>query len=109
MNSAVRRFLAATRCSILSRRNLGLSWVAYQKASDPIQQLFLDKLREYRNKSSGGKMLEPSPEIEKEWRQELDRLTKMFGGKAGEDMTKFPDIKFAGTIPIMLLVSMRNS
>lgn len=34
-----------------SRRSFGIMAPAMQKASDPIQQLFLDKLREYKGKS----------------------------------------------------------
>lgn len=34
-------------------RNIGILAPALQKATDPIQQLFLDKLREYRQKSGG--------------------------------------------------------
>lgn len=33
------------------RRNFGIMVPAMQKASDPIQQLFLDKLRDYKSKS----------------------------------------------------------
>lgn len=33
------------------RRNFGIVAPAMQKASDPIQQLFLDKVREYKSKS----------------------------------------------------------
>ena len=32
------------------RRNYGVSAVLLQKASDPIQQIFVDKIREYANK-----------------------------------------------------------
>jgi len=35
-----------------ARRNFGIAAPALNKASDPIQQLFLDKVREYRQKSS---------------------------------------------------------
>lgn len=34
-----------------SRRGFGIMVPAMQKASDPIQQLFVDKLREYKSKS----------------------------------------------------------
>lgn len=34
-----------------SRRGFGIMVPAMQKASDPIQQLFLDKLRDYKSKS----------------------------------------------------------
>ena len=43
-----------------TRRNLTLSAVALQqKASDPIQQLFVEKVREYatKKKASGGKLV----------------------------------------------------
>lgn len=33
------------------RRNFGVMVPAMQKATDPIQQLFLDKVREYKTKS----------------------------------------------------------
>ena len=35
----------------LFKRNLGISAPVLQKASDPIQQLFVDKIREYKSKS----------------------------------------------------------
>lgn len=37
--------------SLECRRNFGVMVPAMQKVSDPIQQLFLDKLREYKSKS----------------------------------------------------------
>ena len=37
--------------TVFARRNLGISAVAYDKVSDPIQKLFLDKLGEYSKKS----------------------------------------------------------
>lgn len=36
---------------VAARRNFGVAAPALQKVSDPIQQLFLDKVREYRQKS----------------------------------------------------------
>lgn len=35
-----------------ARRNFGIVAPALNKASDPIQQLFLDKVREYKQKSA---------------------------------------------------------
>lgn len=35
-----------------SRRNFGITAPCLQKASDPIQQLFVDKIREYKQKSN---------------------------------------------------------
>ncbi|XP_063387531.1 ATP synthase-coupling factor 6, mitochondrial [Cydia fagiglandana] len=82
--------LRAARASVVITRNLA----AAQKASDPIQQLFLDKIREYKQKSAGGKLVDPSPAIQKELKTELEKLEKQYGGGSGVDMTKFPDFKF---------------
>ncbi|KAJ8714274.1 hypothetical protein PYW08_007894 [Mythimna loreyi] len=81
--------LKVAQTSVMVTRNLA----AAQKATDPIQQLFLDKIREYKQKSSGGK-LEVSPAIAKEMKQELDKLEKQYGGGSGVDMTSFPTFKF---------------
>lgn len=36
-----------------------------------------------------------SGSLEKEMKTELDRVAKQFGGGAGVDMTKFPELKFS--------------
>ncbi|TMW49660.1 hypothetical protein DOY81_005264 [Sarcophaga bullata] len=77
-----------------ARRSIGIIAPAMSKASDPIQQLFLDKVREYKQKSAGGKMVDPSPEIEKEMKTELERVAKQFGSDGKTDMSKFPEFKF---------------
>ncbi|KAH8383924.1 hypothetical protein KR009_011302 [Drosophila setifemur] len=76
------------------RRNIAIVAPALNKASDPIQQLFLDKVREYKQKSSGGKLVDSNPDIEREMKNELDRVAKQFGSDGTTDMTKFPDFKF---------------
>lgn len=43
---------------------------------------------------SGGKLVDPSPDITRELNQELEKLSKQYGGGEGVDMTKFPDFKF---------------
>ncbi|KAG6442020.1 ATP synthase-coupling factor 6, mitochondrial [Manduca sexta] len=82
--------LRAVTSSVVITRNLA----AAQKATDPIQQLFLDKIREYKQKSAGGKLLDASPAIQKELKAELDKLEKQYGGGSGVDMTSFPSFKF---------------
>ncbi|XP_037818569.1 ATP synthase-coupling factor 6, mitochondrial [Lucilia sericata] len=77
-----------------ARRSIGIIAPAMSKASDPIQQIFLDKVREYKQKSAGGKMVDPTPEIEKEMKNELERVAKQYGSDGKTDMTKFPDFKF---------------
>ncbi|XP_016989178.1 ATP synthase-coupling factor 6, mitochondrial [Drosophila rhopaloa] len=77
-----------------ARRNFGIVAPALNKASDPIQQLFLDKVREYKQKSAGGKLVDSNPQIEKELKTELDRVAKQFGSDGKTDMLKFPEFKF---------------
>ncbi|KAL6267361.1 hypothetical protein P5V15_000436 [Pogonomyrmex californicus] len=76
------------------KRDISINIPALQKATDPIQQLFLDKLREYKSKSVNGKLVDPSPEIMKEWESELEKLSIQYGGGKGIDMTQFPQFKF---------------
>ncbi|XP_076662558.1 ATP synthase-coupling factor 6, mitochondrial [Halictus rubicundus] len=84
----------ATSVPKIFKRNIGIVAPALQKASDPIQQLFLDKLREYTAKSAGGKLVDPTPEIEMERKNELERLAKQFGSADRRVMEEFPKITF---------------
>ncbi|XP_071477296.1 ATP synthase-coupling factor 6, mitochondrial-like [Diadema antillarum] len=82
--------------TVIVRRNLGASSVLLAKAkapSDPVQKLFVDKIREYGNKkkAAGGKLVDSNPEIEKDMAAEQSKLAKMFGGG---DMTAFPTFQF---------------
>ncbi|XP_055381363.1 ATP synthase-coupling factor 6, mitochondrial [Condylostylus longicornis] len=77
-----------------AQRNFGIVAPVLNKVQDPIQQLFLEKLREYKSKSAGGKLVDASPQIEKELKTELERVAKQYGGGQGVDMTKFPEFKF---------------
>ncbi|XP_070062827.1 ATP synthase-coupling factor 6, mitochondrial isoform X2 [Drosophila virilis] len=77
-----------------ARRNIAIVAPALNKASDPIQQLFLDKVREYKQKSAGGKMVDSNPEIERELKNELERVAKQYGSDGKTDMLKFPEFKF---------------
>ncbi|XP_012252101.1 ATP synthase-coupling factor 6, mitochondrial [Athalia rosae] len=77
------------------KRNVGILAPALQKASDPIQQLFVDKVREYRSKSAGSnKLVDASPEILKELEAELEKAAKQYGGGPGVNMTEFPKFQF---------------
>merc|ERR1711973_320062 len=77
------------------RRNFGAASIASQKASDPIQQLFLEKVREYKKKSesSSDGLFEASADIKNELDRGLTRAATQYGG-SGDAMTKFPDLKF---------------
>merc|ERR1711860_395 len=82
---------------MVSVRHLGAAAPAAQKASDPIQQLFVDKVREYAQKKTkaGGKLVDATPKVEADLQKELDKVSAQFGGGKGVDMTKFPQFKFA--------------
>ncbi|XP_030759547.1 ATP synthase-coupling factor 6, mitochondrial [Sitophilus oryzae] len=92
------QILKNLKCSLkngIHSRNIGILAPCLQKAKDPIQQLFVDKIREYKQKSANGKnLVDPTPELQKELKQELEKITKQFGGGAGTDMTKFPTFQF---------------
>uniref|UniRef100_A0A6G1SB37 ATP synthase-coupling factor 6, mitochondrial n=1 Tax=Aceria tosichella TaxID=561515 RepID=A0A6G1SB37_9ACAR len=86
--------VSARRIPSVLKRNFGVCVPAAQKASDPIQQLFVDKIREYTQKSSGGKMVEPTAEIQKELTSELERVSKMYGFKSEAEVKELPPMKF---------------
>jgi len=69
---------------------------ANPSTSDPIQTLFVNKIREYQNKKSkaGGKLVDASPETEAALKNELEKVAKVYGGGSGVDMTAFPQIEF---------------
>ncbi|KAK7495151.1 hypothetical protein BaRGS_00013561 [Batillaria attramentaria] len=112
-------FRALTRLGVVrhitqhARRNIGFTAVAAQEAgkgdesapaedkksggpriNDPIQKLFLEKIREYRSKSGDGKLVDATPEIEARLKGELDKVDHMFKVEQGQDMTKFPRFDF---------------
>jgi F-type H+-transporting ATPase subunit 6 len=51
-------------------------------------------LTHQRSPFSDGKLVDASPEIQREMTQELGKLAKQYGGGEGVDMTKFPEFKF---------------
>ena len=54
------------------------------------------QVRDYANKkkSAGGKLVDATAQTDAEMKREMDKIAKQFGGEAGADMTKFPDLKF---------------
>lgn len=80
--------------SVHLRRNIGVTAVAFNKELDPIQKLFVDKIREYKSKrqASGGPV-DTGPEYQQELDRELYKLKQMFGKG---DMNTFPTFKFEG-------------
>ncbi|KAL6115425.1 ATP synthase-coupling factor 6, mitochondrial [Pungitius pungitius] len=80
--------------SVTLRRNIGLSAVLFNRTKelDPVQKLFLDKIRDYttKSKSSGG-IVDGGADYQKNLSDEVTKLQRLYGGG---DMAKFPDIKF---------------
>merc|ERR1711964_254112 len=71
-----------------------------QAATDPIQQLFADKVKEYAKKKAagGGKLPDATKETEAAIAMELEKVAQAYGGGAGVDMSKFPDLKFVDPV-----------
>ncbi|KAL1775753.1 ATP synthase-coupling factor 6, mitochondrial [Sigmodon hispidus] len=78
--------------SVHLRRNIGVTAVAFNKELDPVQKLFMDKIREYKSKpqTSGGPV-DAGPEYQQELDRELFKLKQMFGKG---DRNTFPTFKF---------------
>ncbi|XP_051558080.1 ATP synthase-coupling factor 6, mitochondrial-like [Myxocyprinus asiaticus] len=80
--------------TVTLRRNIGLSAVVFNKAKDldPVQKLFLDKIREYNTKSkSAGGVVNAGPDYQKNLTEEMSKLQRLYGGG---DLTQFPQFKF---------------
>ncbi|CAG9861915.1 unnamed protein product [Phyllotreta striolata] len=94
----IRSIISASRFhfNVQTRRFCGRKTKEKPKI-DPIQQLFLDKLREYKEKSDNGrKLVEPEPELLEELKIELARIDRAYGAdQKGANMTEFPTFKFA--------------
>ncbi|KAM4795498.1 ATP synthase peripheral stalk subunit F6, mitochondrial [Rhinophrynus dorsalis] len=83
-----------TAVSVHLRRNIGLTAIAFNKAKelDPVQKLFVDKIREYNTKSQkAGGPVDAGPEYQKDMNEDINKLQRLYGGG---DLTKFPDFKF---------------
>ncbi|XP_007565348.1 ATP synthase peripheral stalk subunit F6, mitochondrial [Poecilia latipinna] len=87
--------LLRSAVSLTLRRNIGISAVVFNKAKDldPIQKLFLDKIRDYSSKSqASGGVVDAGPEFQKNMSEEVAKLQRLYGGG---DLNKFPDFKFS--------------
>ncbi|KAL4609178.1 ATP synthase-coupling factor 6, mitochondrial [Arapaima gigas] len=80
--------------SLVLQRNVGLSAVLFNRAKDmdPVQKLFLDKIRDYntRSKATGG-VVDAGPAYQKNLSEEMSKLQRLFGDG---DLAKFPEFKF---------------
>merc|ERR1711971_1490273 len=79
------------------QRNLATSYILAQAAAtDPVQGLFLEKIRAYATakKAAGGALADATPATEAVLQTELGRVAKQYGGGEGVGMTKFPELKW---------------
>jgi len=77
---------------VTCRRRIGMTAVlADNKASDPIQKLFVEKLQEYKKKSqaSGGQLVDFTPEKKARVEVERQQIRKRFGEGDLEEFPKF--------------------
>lgn len=58
---------------------------------DPVQKLFLEKMKEYKQKSKGGSLPDSTPVFEARYKEEMEKVKRQFGG--GE-LDKFPQFNF---------------
>uniref|UniRef100_A0A023G6M1 ATP synthase-coupling factor 6, mitochondrial n=1 Tax=Amblyomma triste TaxID=251400 RepID=A0A023G6M1_AMBTT len=84
------------QCFTQCKRNYGVSAVLMQKSLDPIQQLFVEKIREYaqKSKSKSELFVDADASITKEYSDELQKAAAMYGGSKSADMTEFPKFDF---------------
>lgn len=80
----------------LAVRNISTSCVVSAQAKsstveDPVQKLFLEKMKEYKQKSKGGVLPDSTPAFEARYTEELDKVKRQFGGG---DLDKFPEFNF---------------
>ncbi|XP_071368344.1 ATP synthase-coupling factor 6, mitochondrial [Centroberyx affinis] len=86
--------LLRSAVTVTLRRNIGISAVLFNRAKDldPVQKLFLDKIRDYNTKSkSSGGIVDAGPAYQKNVSEEMAKLQRLYGGG---DLTKFPNFKF---------------
>lgn len=92
------------------KRNIYISAPALQQAAalDPIQQLFIDKIRDYakKSKAAGGTLVDATPEVKKSLEDELTKVSRAHSAE-GKDMTAFP--AFTWTDPALEPVSVDTS
>jgi len=66
-----------------------------QQATDPIQQLFINKIREYNDKRKQTKdgLVDATPEVRKSLEDTLNKLKNAFGAES-EDLLSVPKLNF---------------
>jgi len=76
--------------------------MAQKAGDDPVQQLFVQKIREYaqKQKAAGGKMVDVTAEVEKSLRDELSRVARTFGIASAQEAASLPAFKFDTAVDV---------
>eukprot|EP00088_Acartia_fossae_P011832 TRINITY_DN16021_c0_g1_i1.p1 TRINITY_DN16021_c0_g1~~TRINITY_DN16021_c0_g1_i1.p1 ORF type:complete len:114 (-),score=51.81 TRINITY_DN16021_c0_g1_i1:109-411(-) len=92
--------MSLRQSTVMLRRCFSVNTPAAAAAADPIQNLFVEKIREYGDKKAkaGGKLVDANKATEADLQAELDKVAKSYGGGAGVDMTSFPEFKFTDPV-----------
>lgn len=79
---------------IFGSRNVSTASAVMAKGNlDPIQELFVSKLEEYKSKSKGGKLVDAGEEADAKIEKEIAQLQRRYGGNAKE-LEEFPNFNF---------------
>ncbi|XP_044526200.1 ATP synthase-coupling factor 6, mitochondrial [Gracilinanus agilis] len=88
--------LVQSATSVYLRRNITVTAIAFNKELDPVQKLFVEKIREYKSKrQTVGGPVDTGPEYQQDLERELFKLKQMYGKG---DMNTFPTFKFEDPI-----------
>ncbi|KAH9394562.1 ATP synthesis coupled proton transport [Tyrophagus putrescentiae] len=74
------------------------SFAAAAQANDPIQKLFVDKIREYsaKAKSASNGLVDANAEVAKKLQEDMDRVGNVYGVKSDKDIANL-GLKFEET------------
>lgn len=76
-----------------SRTIWASSAVLAKQTLDPIQELFVNKLAEYKTKSKGGKLVDAGEEVDARREKEIAQLQRRYGGDS-KQLEEFPKFNF---------------
>ncbi len=80
---------------IRGSRTIWISSAALAKQNlDPIQELFVNKLADYKTKSKGGKLVGAGEEADAKREKEIAQLQRRYGGDS-KRLEEFPKFDFA--------------
>ncbi|XP_028405688.1 ATP synthase-coupling factor 6, mitochondrial-like [Dendronephthya gigantea] len=92
---ALFRSVKALDSLVYGSRSIWASSAVFAKQNmDPIQELFVNKLAEYKTKSKGGKLVDAGEEADARREKEIAQLQRRYGGDA-KHLEEFPKFDFS--------------